>query len=379
MKPHYAACAGAALMALSFACHGEECGEVPARRILLVVDSLGVDFGDSTLMFGDINGVCFTADTAFVVFDRSYQNLRHYSTAMRHIGTWSYSGPGPLEYLYAWTLCPHDSGIGLFEFEIPPRCLFLDPAITPVRSVTLDESTALMNPAFFGEDRIVGSVGSIYESSGSVSMQVEVCIWDSWNGSREAVLLSRSVELGDMREAYGKFVELEHCIEAYRDSLVFVAPDLDEFRVFSFAPNGLCLDTITFHRDRGIRSADEIQLELTWRKIRDGNLGEWHPSELEPGVTQLQVQDSLGLLWVCHGSLVSPEFTVFHVSGEFSFAVGCVGLPETNFYRFCISDHGYIAYTMYPADYPRLYLLELVDESVVEEPDPEERRSVSGL
>lgn len=357
-------------MFMFLACKAGGSGEVSTRRFLMVVDSLGVEIGDSAMMFGDVNGVSFVSDTTFVVFDRSFQDLRLFNTDMHHIGTWSYSGPGPLEYLYAWDVCPTGSGVGLFEFDKPPGCLFLDPSITPVRSVTLDEGAALMNAVFLGEGRIVGSVGSFIQPNGSAALLVEVCIWNSWNGLRDTVLHSRSAELGDMRQAYGKLVELEHCIEAYRDSLVFLAPDLDEFRVLAFAPDGHCLDTIAFSQDREIRSVDEIELELTWRKLRDGNLGDWYPSELEPGITQLQVQDTLGLLWVCHGSLCSPEFTVFDVSGEFSFGCSCIGLPEANFYRFCISDHGYIAYTMYPADYPRIYLLELVDESALEEADP---------
>lgn len=340
---------------------------------LRVVDSLGVEIGDSTQMFGDINGVCFLSDAVFVVFDRSYQHIRSYRIDTSHIVTRSYIGAGPLEYLFVENMSPFDSGFGLFEFEMPPRCVFFDSEVAPVGSVTLDESTALVNPVFLGREHIVGSVGSIYHENGSPAMKSETCIWSSESGTREMVVHSVSRELGTVQEAYGRYVELEHCIETWRDSLVFIAPDLDESRILIFTADGVCCDTITLEHIRELRSIDEMELELIWRKLRDGSIGDWYPSELEPGITQLQVQDSPGLLWVCHGSLFSPEFEVFSVFGEFVFSCGVSGLPETDFYRFCISDHGYIAYTMYPADYPRIYILELVEETVVERENEAER------
>lgn len=355
--------AGIALLLLWSSCSDESCGKSTTGMTLRVVDSLGVEIGDSTQMFGDINGVCFLSDSVFVVFDRSCQNLRSYTTDGSHLRTESYIGAGPLEYLFVEYMSPFDSGFGLFEFEMPPRCVFFDSEGAPVGSVTLDESTSLVNPVFLGRDHIVGSVGSIHEENGSPEMKFETCIWNSDSGSREMVIHSVSRDLGTVQEAYGRYVELEHCIATWSDSLIFIAPDLDEYGILSFTADGVCRDTMTFEHTRELRSGAEIELELIWRKLRDGNLGDWQPSELEPGITQLQVQDSSGLLWVCHGSLFSPKFEVFTASGEHAFRCGVSGLPETDFYRFCISDHGYIAYTMYPADYPRVYILELVGEN----------------
>jgi len=223
-----------------------------------------------------------------------------------------------------------------------------------------------MNPVFLGSENIVGSVGSLEERDGTPIIKNEICKWRLEDGAREVELLEISSELGSFEDGYGSFVDLEHCIEAYKDSLIFIAPDLNESLILTFTTDGTCCDTIAFQLAREVRSIDEIELELTWRKLRDGNLGDWYPSELEPGITQLQVQDSTGLLWVSHGSQFSPEFEVFDVNGNHEFHCSCSGLPETDFYRFCISDEGYIAYTMYPEEFPKVYILELVEETIAE-------------
>lgn len=350
------------------ACSEKENEETKTVYVLRVIDSIGVEIGDSTEVFGDINGVCFTSDSTFVVFDRSYQHLRLFRMDGQHLVTESYLGNGPLEYRFAEYLAPLDSRFGVFDFEMPPRCILFDSELVPVSSVTLQEFTALMNPAFLGSDYIIGSVGSFEERDGSPIIKYEICKWRTEDGAREIHLCENSSELGSFEEGYSSFVELEHCIETYKDSLIFVVPDLNEPRILAFTSDGLSCDTIAFELTREPRAIDEIELEATWRKLRDGNLGDWYPSQLEPGVTQLQVQDSMGLLWVSHGSLVSPEFEVFDVQGNHLFSCSCSGLPERDFYRFCISDEGYIAYTMYPEEYPRVYILELVEVETIAEP-----------
>ncbi|PIE51149.1 hypothetical protein CSA37_13395 [Candidatus Fermentibacteria bacterium] len=226
--------------------------------------------------------------------------------------------------------------------------------------MTIEGARALINSVFLGESRIVGSMGKLQRTGGSVEIGIDVCLWNTEDGSLELVFYSQSRPLGSVEEAYGEFVRLDHCIAAYRDSLIFLAPDLDKPEVLVFTADGECTDTVSFQLERQARSMEEIELEVTWRKLRDGNLGEWFPSELEPGITQLQVQDSAGLLWVCHGSLLTPEFEVFNINGEHAFSCSCTGLPARDFYRFCISDEGCLAYTMYPELYPRVYFLELL-------------------
>lgn len=358
---------GLILIQLWTACSETATEENEKVYVLRVVDSLGVEIGDSTQIFGEINGVCFTSDSTFIVFDRSYQNLRLFTIDGQHLATESYLGNGPLEYRFAEYLAPLDSRFGVFDYEMPPRCTLFNSELIPVSSVTLQEYTALMNPVFLGPDYIIGGVMSFEDRDGSLIIKNEICKWRTEDGVREILLCETTSELGSFEEGYGSFVDLEHCISTYKDSLIFIALDVNESRILTFTSDGICCDTIAFQLTREPRSAEEIELEITWRKVRDGNLREWYPSELEPCITQLQVQDSIGRLWVSHGSQLSPEFEVFDIHGNHVFSCSCSGLPENDLYRFSISDEGYIAYTMYPEDYPRVFILELVEGTIAEQ------------
>ena len=332
------------------------------QKTLVVIDSIGVEYGDSTQIFGDVNGAFFINDTTLVVLDKAYQLIRSFDASCNHIASESFLGNGPFEYQYAANLSLQDPLFGVFEFEMPPRCVFFDQSIIPVASVTLDETTALMNPCFLGDSAIVGSIGKIFESNGNPCIGIDICTWNTASGLREQTIYSKSLELTSRATGYSLFVSLEHSISATGDSLIFIAPDLQAFDIIVYSSDGIPLDTMSTEHERSVRSTDEIELEVTWRKMRDGNLGDWKPSEYEPGITQLQVQDSLGYLWVCHGSYFEPEFDIYTFDGELAFSCKCEGLPKSEILRFGITDYGYLAYTMYPSDYPRIYIMELIDE-----------------
>jgi len=347
---------------LSACSSGEDPASFPPHLILSVVDSIGVEFGDPEEVFGDVNGAYFLDESTFVVFDKAYQNLRTFDSEGNHILTRSFQGNGPLECQYASSISFLDTLFGVFEFDKPPGCVIFDGSVTPVSSVTLHESSALMNPGFLGNSSIIGSVGWMAERNGVPGMGIEVCSWDVHSGIRERVFFSNSVDLTSYGSGYGQFVSLEHCVESLRDSLVFVVPDLRGFEILVYSAEGAILDTLCTVHERDLRSPEEIELEMIWRKLRDGGMGDWSPSDREPGITQLQVQDSQGLLWACHGSYFEPEFDVYGMDGGIEFTCSCSGLPTSEMLRFGINDHGFLAYTMQPSGYPRVYIMELVDE-----------------
>ena len=137
MKLNKAIGIGLMLILLWAACSDKVSEETETVFVLRVIDSLGVEIGDTTEMFGDINGVCFTSDSTFVVFDRSYQHLRLFQTDGQHLATDSYLGDGPLEYRFAEYLASLDSRFGVFDFEMPPRCILFNSELVPLSSVTL--------------------------------------------------------------------------------------------------------------------------------------------------------------------------------------------------------------------------------------------------
>ncbi|MCD4708212.1 MAG: hypothetical protein K8S62_10785 [Candidatus Sabulitectum sp.] len=329
------------------------------ERRLVVVDSLGVDYGEPYEVFGNISGAAFINDSTFVLLDKGYQELRVFDRDCNYIVTSNYCGNGPLEYRCAAYLAVVDSRFAVFEFNMPPRCVFFDNLAIPVSSVTFDGMTALQEPCFIDNSTVVGFVGSIDREGDSVSIGYEICVWNTVSGRKERVLFSRYLEVDALESIYDLFVQLENSIVASSSGLVFVAPDAQDYKVLVFSMDGVLLDTLYAPHEQELRDADEIEMEQIWRKLRDGDMGNWEPSAHEPGITDLQVQNSTGCLWACHGSWFNPSFDVYTMNGELAFTCTCEGLPGDEMIAFGITDYGILAYTMCPGSFPRVYVMEL--------------------
>ncbi len=329
------------------------------RRQLVVVDSIGSEYGENYEIFGNISGAVFINDSTFVVLDKGYQELRVFDADCNHLVTESPRGNGPLEYRCAEYIAVVDTMFAVFEFNMPPRSVFFDRLAVPLSSVTFEGRTSLQEPCFINSSTVAGFVGCIDRQGQSVSIGYEICIWNAINGEKQSVLFSRFLEVDLLDNVYHLFTDLENSIAASSSGLVFVAPDAQDYDVLVFSMDGVLLDTLYTPHDKELRDADEIEQEQIWRKLRDGGMGDWEPSAYEPGITDLQVQDSEGYLWVCHGSYFNPSFDVYSMDGELAFTCTCEGLPGDEMMAFGITNCGFLAWTMCPYSYPRVYVMEL--------------------
>lgn len=333
--------------------------EIVLTRTLVVVDSIGVEFGEPGVVFGNITGALFINDSTIVVLDKGYQELRMFDSSGNHISTQSYHGNGPYEYRDAENIAIYNSTIGIFESKSPPRVLYLNQSITPINSVTFENNRSMDNPCFVDSNTVAGYY-RFYKLIDDVPViGSEVCLWNAVTGQRDLVLFTDSYELNSLDDGYASFVSLEACISASSSGYVYVTTKKQPSSVFVYSLDGTLQDTLYAGFEKEMRTPEEIDHELAWRKLRDGDLGDWVPSEYEPEITGLQIQDSLGLLWICHGSYFNPSFKVFETDGDLAFAVNCEGLPGDELMVFGISDNGFIAYTICPSDYPRMYIMEL--------------------
>lgn len=335
--------------------------ESTSSMTLVVVDSLGVAYGDTTQMYGRISGACFLSPDRFVVMDNAMEVVHLYSDQGVLLDSYHYHGSGPLEVMYGGYLAPFENGLAVFD-EWLPRCVLLDSTMTPVREIAFDETMSLFESSLLNDTSVVSCIYSSRQNDDVMEFGVEVCRW-SRSGERESEYYSEHYPMGgSVEDFYENYIKTEFSVATTRSGRIFIAPDGSGFQILSYTADESSSDTLFIEHQRERRSELEIQLELEFRRERDRSIGSWSPSNLEPGITQLQVQDSLGRLWICHGAYLDPEFDVLSLDGELLFTVDCEGLPPDEFVRFGITDNGYIAYTINPLEYPKLYLMELVEQ-----------------
>lgn len=328
---------------------------------LTVVDSLGIEYGDTTQMYGSISGAGFISYNEFVVLDNVMKKVSMYSRSGEYLGSAGYQGSGPLEILNAGHLCPFEGGFVVIEQYLPPKCLIFDDNMSPRKYIVIQENAPLIEPWILEDSTIVSGIYSIRNEDEQMFIGVDVARW-SMSGERENEYYSEYYPISGTAEAsYEVFIALEFCIAASSTGRVFVVPDRSEFHIYSFASDGTCIDTLYTYHERNPRSEEEVIQETEFRKIRDRHIGDWMASQLETGIFQLQVQDSLGCLWASHGSYFDPQFDVYSFDGELVFSCECEGLPGNEMLRFSITDYGYLAYSMHPLDYPKVYILEMND------------------
>ena len=327
-------------------------------RTLIVIDSIGIDFGEPGEVFGNITGALFINDSTIVVLDKGYQELRMFDSSGKHIFSQNNNGNGPLEYRDAENIAIYDSTVGIFESKRPPRAVFFDQSLSPENSVTFEINRSIDDPCFVNGNTIAGYYRFYKLIDDIPVIGSEVCLWDAVTGQKKIVLFSDSHKLNSLDDGYESFVSLELSVAAGSFGHVYVASNQCSSDVLVYSVDGFLEDTLHCDIQEELRSLEEIEQELIWRKVRDGDLGSWSPSECEPEITSLHVQDSLGLLWVSHGSYFNPSFQVFEINGDLAFTVKCEGLPGNELLKFGISDYGFIAYTICPSDYPRLYILD---------------------
>lgn len=326
---------------------------------LTVVDSLGVEYGDTTQMFGSIAGAGFISHNEFAVLDNVMNKVNRYSRSGEFLGSVEYQGSGPLEILNAGHLCPLEDGFAVLEQYLPPKYLIYDTDMSPQKYVIIQENAPLIQPWILKDSTIASGIYSIRSDGEQMRIGVDVCRWNM-GGEREIDYYSEYYNIsGSEAASYDVFIALEFCIAATCSGRVFVVPDRSGFQIYSFTADGICADTLHTPHELSPRSQEEIIQETEFRKIRDRHLGDWMPSQLEPGIVQLQVQDSIGHLWAVHGSYFDPEFDVYNFDGELAFCCVCEGLPGNEMFRFGINDYGYLAYSMHPYKFPIVYILEL--------------------
>jgi hypothetical protein len=328
---------------------------------LTVVESLGVEYGDTTQMFGSITGAGFVSCDEFVVLDNVMRSVRRYSRSGEYLGSSEYQGSGPLEVVNAGHLCPFEEGFAVLEQYLPPKCLIFDSSMIPREYTVIQENAPLIEPWILEDSAIVSGIYSLRNDDEQMFIGVDVAKWNT-SGERVIDYYSEYYPIsGTEAASYDVFIALEFCVAASSSGRVFVVPDRSEHHIYSFTSDGICIDTLYTYHERNPRSEEEVIQEIEFRKIRDRHIGDWRPSQLETGIVQLQVQDSLGYLWAAHGSYFDPEFDVYSFDGELAFTCECQGLPGNEMFRFSITDNGYLAYSMHPCDYPKVFILELND------------------
>jgi hypothetical protein len=337
--------------------------------VLTVTDTIGLEMGDSSYVFGMILQAAHGADGNIIALDMQKACLSVYSHDGEFIGNIGAPGPAP------------------GEFQIP-----VDFAVFPDGGIAVTDAISRVISYFDADGSYTGMMSGFFPTP---PMSIEGCPDGTLVGQHMPMTmtgenLEMSLELSkwidDAEPCFtylSKPMELEYSGEGQAsstggpdfdfavgpDGSVLVAEISDTlFSVTGFSPDGEKFLSILEVRDRtpmtqeeidagdlgmsimimnGEASADMNRMETTypWRNVI-GSIG----------------VDSRSRIWVELVCEDLPVFQVYDYSGELLFiAVTNVEFTPVTRPTFKVNSGGILAYDRDPMDYPKLYLFELVE------------------
>lgn len=339
----------------------------PPVRTIAVVDSIGVELGDSNYVMGAIEGVAYGPDGNIAVLDCARSCIRIYSPEGEYLRSISRKGNGPGELQNVaglaisedGTITLAGEGAGVLGFHVfdyatgewivsrqtqgPPSCL-----------VGADGNTHIRVDSEF--DR----------SSDEPSVISRVCRWEPEADDPELVYheFSFPFEPSDMGHMISMLWDA-FSIAAGNDGRVYVAPySTEQAEVYAYERDGTEVFTLDIAYEPVLRTEEELEMERNVLRAR-ANIMDMGPIPLEPEPCKPLIRglelDGDGNLWVHRGTSTVPTFDVFAPDGEPLFTAEVQGEPADGAtWRVHVGGDGLLAYAEDPAaGYQKVYMLEL--------------------
>ncbi len=339
--------------------------ETEERVSIAVVDSIGVELGDSNYVFANLNAAGFGPDGNIYVLDRGKYSASVYSPDgefIRRIGNQG-SGPGELLMPFAMAvlgngtvaICdPMQQGINNFSPDGQWEGVSIEFNNNPPMNMAGADSNAFValkvTIEFEEEPTTVFAIGRYEDSPEPAAFYYQ----DEFPFDPEDLteILNRTL-------FSAKFT-------ADREGNVYLTPlSTEEYVVRVFDKEGNL--TLEFQREveQVQKSEEEIAEEKRWMEAwlngigAQGVLIEYNPNPYR-FLTGDIGYDSQGRIWVRRGTEDVPVFDVYDSAGELLFAAEVEGAPaDARYWDFVISEHGMIAYSLNPEYFHKIWIMEL--------------------
>jgi hypothetical protein len=347
---------------------GDSTEDAPAPErvdyMLVAVDSIGVEMGDSAYMFGVATSADFAQDGSIVILDDINCTVDFYTPEGEHLRTVDIEGGGPGEFNspLAVTALP---GGGFFIYGTNDRKIAVyDEEMQLVDEIGFTSANRrgpmMVHP--LSDSSFVASFYEWSEAGDSVTNSVMLLEGDS-----ETVITSRSAPL-DPGYAWQRSITMH--FDAASDGSILVSDfSFDKWEIVRYSRDGQALDTLSREHEPVLKSDSlyDAELELArqaWLNAYGTMDGfEITPDEFFPSIGGIQCA-SEGRVWVRRGRYDVISFDVMSLEGEPLFE--CRFQPPT--WQECfswnviISGGGFLAGPFDPELFPLMYRLELVED-----------------
>ena len=337
--------------------------------IIAVTDTIGVEMGDSSYVFGMLMEVAHGADGNIIALDMNRSCLSVYSPGGSFIGYIGSSGPGPGEFLIPIDFAVmSDGGIAVSD-AVARNISFFDAEGIFQEAMEGFFPTPPMSIEGCPDGGYVGQSMSMVMTGETMEASLQLC---KYTDSTEAdvIYFSKPMEMdfsGGGQASLQRGPEFDFAMGP--DGSVFVAELSDTlFAVSGYSPDGEEFLTLYEEREKTPLTQEEIDAgslamsimitdgEASSSMDRVENVYPWRNVIASIGV------DSMERIWVEMACTDTPVFRVYDYSGTLLFvAVPDVAFTAVTRPSFMIDSGGILACDRDPMDYPKIYNFQLLE------------------
>lgn len=346
--------------------------ELPQTTMVLV-DSIGVELGDSCYVFGSIEGLGYTTDGNIAVLDRISADIRLYAPDGEYLRRAGGRGSGPGEmhnplclFLFPdgrmGALDPWRNGLQIYSSEEEYQGIGMDVQnnVHLYPEVVSDSSFISMKSEFVFEDG-AAPIAAVFIGFFEMSVEPEVTYW------RVEMELDFSI-LADLAQKYLLSVSL--AVDTI-NGIVYIAPNSGtDYLIKRFTLDGEQIADLELDVETVPLTEEEIRIEKEFISLRLSSLEGGEPMYnvqlTDPlthrlPITDLEISPD-GNLWARRGSEDEPFFDIWSPEGEL---IGNAVLPgvgsRSRSWEFEVCDMGILAYDIDPDLFQKIYLIGISD------------------
>jgi len=344
--------------------------ETMQQKTLIKVDSIGVDLGDSTEVFGAIEGAITGPDGNIAVLDRAACCIRIFSPEGEFLRQISRQGNGPGELMSNAFLTITENGslvltgegsetLGIHAFDYyTGEWLGSEPSFGSPPTCLEGASDNTYMRKFLDLD----------QSSGAPMIVIEITLNEISVEDPLVVFLEDRIPFNpqDMTEIIS-LVWFGYDLACDFSGRYYIAPrSTEEAVIYAYDETGQELFTIELELERVERTAEEIETErlvLAAKALAMDSaeiIPTLAPNPYKPMIRGLEVNED-GNLWVLLGGPAQPTFQVFDSSGKFLYSVVLEDEQlDGHSWNFNFSNGKILAYAEDPAEgFQKVWTLEV--------------------
>lgn len=335
---------------------------------LVIVDSIGIEIGDSNYVFGTIIDATYLIDGRIALLDIIQQRILVFSGSGEFVGSAGREGMGPGEFVSPFSLTAlSDGGFAVSDIQ-QGKVLIFNSSLQYVRELSGFQTMA--------PDRIsIGPGGSFFgrrlnwyydQEEEKLYSGSEYCLWSDSVEPDRIYQENYFLHSSDDRFSCG--------IVSSEDGKFFTMPSSKtEYIITGYTYEGDVSFQIELPWETMYLTEEELLVARPGMVI-PGPASEATSSELtaqwSPDSTRsagsLSGLDAENRLWVKsgRGETASPVFDLYNATDGSSLGSIETTLPAiARFWSIKIFESGILGWDHNPGDYPRVYMLELVDRN----------------